>query len=200
MRKCMVRICACLLIAAGFWGMGVLRDREILNRELVRLHVVANSNGKWDQDVKLQVRDAVLESLWEGLDQLTDVEAAKEYIRESLPKIERAANRTLEALGVDQQAAVSFCKENFDIREYDTFTLPGGIYDSLRVIIGEGEGHNWWCVAFPSLCRPATTAEFDAKAAGAGFSEPLREALEEENPVRFWLLDALGRLECRMRK
>ena len=200
MRKCMVRICSCLLIAGFFWGMGLVRDREMLNRELVRLHVVANSDGEADQAVKLEVRDAVIESLREGLEQLTDAEAARTYIRENLPKIQRAANRTLEVLGVDQQAVVSFCRENFDVREYDTFTLPGGIYDSLRIIIGEGEGHNWWCVAFPSLCQPATTEEFDAKAAWAGFPEPLRETLEEKRPVRFWLLDALGQLECRIRK
>ena len=79
----------------------------------------------------------------------------------------------------------------------DTFTLPAGIYEALRITIGEGEGHNWWCVAFPSLCLSATSEEFADKAAGAGFPDSLTGALdgEEKYEVRFFLLDALGELE-----
>ena len=92
---------------------------------------------------------------------------------------------------------VTLCKEAFDTRYYDTFTLPAGIYEALRITIGEGEGHNWWCVAFPSLCLSATSEEFADKAAGAGFPDSLTGALdgEEKYEVRFFLLDALGELE-----
>ena len=80
---------------------------------------------------------------------------------------------------------------------YDPFPLPAGIYEALRITIGEGEGHNWWCVAFPSLCLSATSEEFADKAAGAGFPDSLTGALdgEEKYEVRFFLLDALGELE-----
>ena len=116
---------------------------------------------------------------------------------ENLQVIRAAARKTLEAAGFDGDVTVSLCREAFDTRVYDTFTLPAGIYDALRVTIGSGEGHNWWCVAFPELCLPQTEEGFADAAAGAGFSPSLRGALtgEEEHHVRFYFLDLLGRLE-----
>ena len=73
--------------------------------------------------------------------------------------------------------------------------MPAGTYEALHFEIGAGEGHNWWCVVFPQLCLPATAAEFDAQAAGAGFSDTLTGAVEGDYPIRFFLLDCLGKLE-----
>ena len=87
------------------------------------------------------------------------------------------------------------CRETFDIRKYDTFTLPAGVYESLRVVIGEGEGHNWWCVAFPTLCTSATTEGFEMAAQTAGMDDTLSETLTGDYQLRFYLLDALGRVE-----
>ena len=171
MRKFMGRIGICFLLAAAVWGVTLISDREQLNENLIRLHVVANSDSEEDQNVKLQVRDAVTASLQQELENLGDVEAAKAYLQENLPKIEKIANETLAAAGFDQQAVVTLCKEAFDTRYYDTFTLPAGVYESLRIIIGEGQGHNWWCVVFPSLCIPATAKGFEDTAVGAGFTE-----------------------------
>ena len=86
-------------------------------------------------------------------------------------------------------------KEVFDTRYYDTFTLPAGVYEALRITIGEGEGKNWWCVGFPTLCLPATSEGFEDVAAGAGFPDTLTAALEGERGyrVRFILLDLLGK-------
>ena len=100
-------------------------------------------------------------------------------------------------MGFDGEAAVSLCKEAFDTRYYETFTLPAGVYEALRITIGEGNGKNWWCVVFPSLCVPATSSGFEDAAVGAGFSDTLSGAVtgEEDYEVRFYLLDTLGRLE-----
>ena len=185
----------CFLLAASVWTWGLIRDRQYLNQELIRLHVVANSDSEEDQNIKLRVRDAIVASLSEGMADIADVPAAKEYLRENLPKIEAIANRTLEAAGEDSRAAVTLCKEAFDIRKYDTFTLPAGIYESLRVVIGEGQGKNWWCVAFPSLCMGATSEEFEEVAQTAGMDNTLRETLTGGLQLRFYLLDALGRAE-----
>ena len=185
----------CLMLAASVWTWGLIRDRQYLNQELIRLHVVANSDSEEDQNIKLRVRDAIVASLSEGMANISDVRAAKEYLRENLPKIEAIANRTLEAAGVDSRAAVTLCKEAFDIRKYDTFTLPAGIYESLRVVIGEGQGKNWWCVAFPSLCMGATSEEFEEVAQTAGMDDTLTETLTGGLQLRFYLLDALGRAE-----
>lgn len=197
MRKLMKRVAICFLITAFGWGCTLLTDREQLNEELIRLHVVANSDSEEDQNIKLRVRDAVVSSLQSDLENVADVASAKAYLQENLPKIQKIANETLDAAGFDGEAIVTLCKETFDTRYYDTFTLPAGVYESLRIVIGEGGGHNWWCVVFPSLCIPATTEGFADTAVGAGFSESLSGALtgEEEYEVRFYLLDALGRLE-----
>ena len=188
-----------MVAALAVWGGTLLADRQRLNEELIRLHVVANSDSRVDQEVKLQVRDAVIQSLEADLEALADVEQAKAYLTENLPKIQAVANETLEEAGFSGEAVVSLCKEAFDTRYYDTFTLPAGVYEALRITIGEGKGHNWWCVVFPTLCVPATTEGFEDTAAGAGFPDSLTGALtgEEEYEVRFYLLDVLGRMENR---
>ena len=185
----------CLLLAVSVWTWGLLRDRQYLDQELIRLHVVANSDTEADQSIKLQVRDAIVASLSEGMADIGNVQAAKAYRRENLSKIEAIANNTLQAAGVDSRAVVTLCRETFDIRKYDTFTLPAGVYESLRVVIGEGQGHNWWCVAFPTLCMSATTEDFEAAAQTAGMDENLSETLTGGYQLRFFLLDALGRAE-----
>lgn len=197
MKKAMKRFGICLAAALAVWGGTLLADRQRLNEELIRLHVVANSDSREDQAVKLQVRDAVIKSLEADLKSLGDVEQAKSYLTENLAKIQAVANGTLEKAGFSGEAVVSLCREAFDTRYYDTFTLPAGVYEALRIVIGEGEGHNWWCVVFPTFCVPATSEGFADTAAGAGFPDSLTGALtgEEEYEVRFYLLDALGRVE-----
>lgn len=197
MRKLWKRIIVCILIAACFWVGALVADRQRLREELVRLHVVGASNSAEDQQIKLQVKDAVVEYLRNAMRDIADVDQAKTYLRENLPKIRTAANEALQRLGCDADAVVTFCKEEFGKRVYDTFTLPAGIYDALRITIGEGEGKNWWCVVFPSLCFSATSEELEAVAAGAGFSEELTGTITGEKgyEVRFFFLEALGRLE-----
>lgn len=197
MKKLLKRVVICLLIAVFFWCGNLLSHKRQLRENLIRLHVVANSDSEADQAIKLQVRDAVVESLKQDLQSLQNLEEAKAYLQRNLPKIESLANETLKRAGVHGEAVVTLCREAFDKRIYDTFTLPAGVYESLRIIIGQGEGHNWWCVVFPSLCLPATTEGFEDMAAGAGFSEELRHTLtgEEGYQVRFFLLDAMGQLE-----
>ena len=197
MRIIWKRLLVCACVPALVWSIRILSDNRQLKQELIRFHVVANSDAPQDQAVKLKVRDAVLNSLREDLQQISDVEAAKLYLRENLEKIRCIANETLEAAGFAEKAAVTLEREPFDTRVYDTFTLPSGVYESLRIIIGEGQGHNWWCVTFPDLCLPATTEEFSDTAAGAGFSEDLSNTLthRDDYEVRFFLLDLLGKAE-----
>lgn len=187
----------CLLLTLALWGVTVIRDRRLLNENLIRLHVVANSDSEEDQNIKLRVRDAVNASLREELENVGDVAQARQYLLDNLPKIQSIANTALKQAGYAGEAVVTLCREAFDTRVYDTFTLPSGVYEALRITIGEGKGHNWWCVAFPTLCLPATTEDFADTAAGAGFPNALTGALtgEREYEVRFFLLDALGQLE-----
>ena len=202
MKKLCKRIVLCACIAAFVWGWSVISDREKLNEELIRLHVVANSDSEEDQAIKLRVRDAVVESLSDAMADIADIDQAKAYIQENLPKIQQAANDTLKALGCEETAFVSLKEEIFDTRYYDTFTLPAGVYEALQVTIGEGQGQNWWCVVFPTLCIPATSEGFSDVAAGAGFPDTLTAALEGEEgyEIRFFLLDLLGKWESQFYK
>ncbi len=197
MKKLIKCVFACALLAAFVWCGTIIADRQRLNEELIRLHVVANSDSAEDQELKLQVRDAVITSLRQALADVQDTEQAKEYLQENLPKLQELANRTLDAAGSAQRAVVTLCREGFPTRQYDTFSLPAGIYEALRVTIGDGAGKNWWCVVFPSLCVPQTSQGFSDTAAGAGFPDALSGALTGEEPyqIRFYLLDKLGELE-----
>ena len=197
MGKIWKRLLICACIPVFVWGFRLFSDRQQLRRELIRFHVVANSDAPQDQAVKLRVRDAVLKSIRGDLLQVADMAAARSYLEENLPKIREIANHTLKTAGFSQEAAVTLCREAFDTRIYDTFALPSGVYESLRIVIGEGKGHNWWCVAFPNLCMSAVSETFSDVAAGAGFSAELTDTLadRETHQLRFFLLDVLGRGE-----
>lgn len=186
------------MILGVFVYMGSLAsDKKQLTDDILRLHVVGASNSGEDQAVKLQVRDAVLAAVTELTAGADNKEDAQKLLADNLSVLERAANEVLSEQGFSQRVTVSLNREEFPRREYDTFTLPAGVYDSLRVTIGEGQGRNWWCVVFPSLCIPAASEETKDVAAGAGFSDSLSGAItgQEQYQVRFFLLDIWGRLE-----
>lgn len=197
MMRLIRRIGILAIAVALVFSFSLMRDRQTLKNGLVRLHVVGQSDSEWDQNVKLSVRDAVLASLSDALREVTDMEQAKQYIQTHLSQIEEAANHALRQLGVDSKVAVSFLKEQFPTRNYETFSLPSGIYQSLRITIGEGKGQNWWCVVFPTLCMGASAADVEDVAAGAGFPDDLAKTITgvKEYKIRFYLLEALGKLE-----
>ena len=142
-------------------------QQQRMSEKIIRLHVVANSDSGADQAIKLHVRDAVLAAARQALQDADDPQQA---IAQALPQLEAAANAALAAQGSHDTASVSFRRELFPTREYDTFSLPSGVYRSLRVTIGAGGGHNWWCVIFPSLCVPATADGFVQAAEAGGFT------------------------------
>lgn len=130
-----------------------------LPRDVVRLHVVANSNGAEDQAVKLLVRDAVLEEAARWYQGAGSMEEASSRLCTHLQSIAGAARQVLEEQGVDYSATAQMTEMYFPTRDYGDFRLPAGRYRTLRVTLGEGAGKNWWCVVFPSLCLPAATKE-----------------------------------------
>ena len=197
MKKFWKITCLCTLFFALILSVSLLSDRACLDRQLIRLHVVANSDSQEDQALKLQVRDCVLDYLQKAMDSDSGVQEAKEYLHSHLTDIEREVNDFLQTLGSEDRATVSLGKETFGVRNYDTFSLPSGVYESLRITVGKGAGKNWWCVVFPRLCLPAVDQDFADTAAGAGFSQDLVPTLQQEEgyEVRFFLLDVLGRIE-----
>lgn len=187
-------------MALVFLG-SLLSDRAALQRGLVRLHVVANSDSAQDQSVKLAVRDEILAYLKENMPDLSNASQALDYLKAQLPELERIANEVLSRFGFSERARVSLCREAFPIRDYDTFRLPSGVYQSLRVTIGEGSGHNWWCVVYPALCNAATTRDVSSQAEGA-LPVSLTNAITQKpgTQLRFYLLDQLGAWDNRRMK
>ena len=131
MKRHIRRLALAAFVVVCVYAWGIVTDSQALRENLLRLHVVGASDSKEDQDVKLLVRDAVLASLEEGLQNLTDADAAVDYVARMLPKVEDAANRCLQAAGFSDTVAVSLTEEAFPTREYDTFSLPAGVYMTL---------------------------------------------------------------------
>ena len=130
---------------------------ETVEENVIRLHILANSDSTEDQTKKLLVRDAVLENAesWlAGCDTTAERCAA---LRSQLPEIAQTAEQTLRAEGCNDAVTVTFGVTAFPQRTYGRFTLPAGNYQSLNISIGAAEGQNWWCVMFPSLCIPAAS-------------------------------------------
>ena len=195
MRKLLKFVSVMLVLYVVFWCGTVVSDRKVLNENLIRFHVVANSDSDEDQSLKLKVRDAVVEKLQDTMESFPTMEEAKAYLQSHLPELEEFVNRVIQELGYTDTAKISVDRETFDTREYETFSLPAGYYEALRITIGEGKGRNWWCVVFPSLCVGKTTEDFTDTAACAGFSDTLTQTLQEERQIRFYLLDWLGQVE-----
>lgn len=197
MKKLTVLLCTCLLLVSVFWLASVWSDRQALNDRLLRLHVVADSDSVEAQAQKQKVKDAVVAYLQEKIQNVESLSQAVAFLEGELTQLQHIARETLDAAGVADPVTVSLERESFPVRKYDTFTLPSGVYQSLRIVIGEGQGQNWWCVVFPSLCLPATSQGFEETATGAGFSDTLVNTLEEKPgyEIRFFFLDCFGWLQ-----
>lgn len=179
-------LCAlCVSLCVGTWAQGRQRD---ISSSLVRLHVIAASDETAEQELKLRVRDNVLEYLTPVLDKAESPEEAQRIINGELTSIKAAA----EACAGGRSVSVTLGQEYYPTREYEGFTLPAGQYQSLRVILGEGKGHNWWCVVFPPLCVSAAEQN---KALDA-MSESERGLITEADgyELRFRIVELWGEL------
>ena len=157
-------------LLAGVW---LDREQTELAGQVVRLHVIANSDSAADQALKLQVRDRVLERAAAVCADARNAEEAVTALRGALPELEAAAKEAVDQAGAECPVAASLADGVwFPTKDYDGFALPQGRYTALRVVLGEGAGRNWWCVVFPPLCqssaeevRPALAALGEEEAA-----------------------------------
>lgn len=160
-RKAEISVALGLITAIVFSVVGFGTDCEKIRNNVVRLHILAESDCEADQRVKLLVRDALLESGSELFSGIADVSSAKEILAKEKEMLIDVAENVLEENGFDYDAEMYLEREYFDTKEYESFTMPAGEYLALKVVLGKGEGHNWWCVMFPPLCLPAASAETD---------------------------------------
>ncbi|MBR2986477.1 MAG: stage II sporulation protein R [Clostridia bacterium] len=179
-----------LLGAVGYSYAAVMDANEIANG-VVRLHILADSDEKGEQALKLSVRDAILDEYSDVLSSVRDRKEALKILEEKLPEIKALAGKVVREAGYGHEVTVSLTQEYYPTRVYDGFTLPAGDYASLRVLIGSGEGKNWFCMVYPPLCTASSEAE--ESFVEAGFSDDQVRFLTEGEKgyaIRFKVVEA----------
>ncbi len=134
---------------------------EDMKSNVLRLHIIANSNSIEDQSLKLKVRDEILKECGYIFDGNTNIEEAIITAQEHLEDFRCVANKVIKENGFDYSSSAQIGTSFFETREYDAFTLPAGEYKSLIVKLGKAEGKNWWCVVFPTVCIPTAAGELE---------------------------------------
>ncbi|MBO7254204.1 MAG: stage II sporulation protein R [Clostridia bacterium] len=168
-----------------------LEERKVYT-ELIRLHILPNSSSEDDIALKLKVRDAILEESESIFAPCKTSEEAKKTMSFSGKKIEEIADRIISENGKTYKSKAVWGKETYPEREYDGLSLPAGEYYSLRILLGEGEGDNWWCVLFPPLCLGASKVEEGFNSVGiSGDSVKTFTETKPKYRIKFKLLEWL---------
>ena len=118
---------------------------------LIRFHVIANSDSDADQQLKLKVKNKVIEYLYPYLSESKSVDNSREIIKDNMDTVKIIAENVIKDEGYDYSVNLQLSRENFPDKSYGNIILPQGNYEAFRIIIGQGEGRNWWCVMFPPL-------------------------------------------------
>lgn len=160
-----------LVVLAGLMITGInsyakraIAQSSEVREETLRLHIIANSDSEEDQALKLRIRDRILDETGELFAEVTGKSDAVALAKISLNEIQAVAEDVIAEEGAEYEVTVSLTENWFETRSYDGFTLPAGDYDTVRIVIGAGEGTNWWCVMYPPLC--VSSAEDAAEAYG----------------------------------
>ena len=181
--KLTVALCCAVLFALITLSVLPVNGEEQIYSDLIRLHVIANSDSDEDQALKLKVRDAILEET-KALGLGEDKQCAEGVLNANLGRLEAAAKKVIEAEGFTYDVSASLGQEKYPERSYEDFVLPAGSYTSLRIIIGEGAGHNWWCVVYPPLCT-ATAERREDVFISAGFTGEQYRAITETDKAQY---------------
>lgn len=190
--KYILSLCCAVISAFIIISFLPVNGEETLYDNVIRLHVIADSDSEEDQAIKLRVRDRIIAEIGDrGGD---SIEEAYSSVSQMLPEIEQSAADEVSKYTDEYTASVILGEEVYPERIYEDISLPAGKYMSLRVVLGSGEGKNWWCVLFPPLCTSAAEKEEDFVAAGIS-SEGYRMIKNEHSPkycVRFKILEVLS--------
>lgn len=157
-KKCKLAALICLFVVTGilmFLYHRAVKQQRIqqgISKEVLRLHVVANSDSEEDQELKMKVKETVVAYLRGAMSDADSVEEARAQIEKHLPEIEAIAREKMQSEGYDYEAEAELGESYFPIKEYGDLTFPAGNYEALRVNLGKSAGKNWWCVMYPSLC------------------------------------------------
>ena len=169
-------------------------EEEIYSTTL-RLHVIANSDSEEDQTLKLCVRDEILKATGDIFRECKSREEAERLVNENMEAIRRCAEKTVRSAGYNYPVSIILGKEEYPTKNYEGACFPSGVYSSLRVIIGEGDGQNWWCVLFPPMCVGAASHS-DASIQVGLNTDQYNIITENDDPkykIRFKLLESIQR-------
>lgn len=175
-------------------GFLPIHSEAAIYDNVLRLHVLANSDSSADQALKLEVRDRILEETATLFKDCKTKDEAREAVESSLDKIREIAEQTVREAGYEYGVSVSLGEEEYPTKNYEECCFPAGEYLSLRVMIGEAEGENWWCVLFPPLCIDAAGESREVFAEVGLTDEQYSFITETDNPkykVRFKLLEVI---------
>lgn len=154
-KKIRISLSVGIIIAVVFSIFSFAKTSDEIRSDVLRLHVIANSDSSVDQNLKLRLRDHILQEGKDIFDGSVNVENAVRKIEPRIGELEKSAESFVRDAGFDYKVKITLSEEYFTTRTYETVTLPAGKYLALRVVIGSGSGHNWWCVMFPPMCVPA---------------------------------------------
>ena len=195
--------CACFLLTVCFLMFMPVNGEHQVYQNFVRLHVLANSDAAQDQNLKLEVRDYILGDIAALTKNCVNSREAAEKINAALSKIEISAQNFIKQKGYNHNIRAVLSKEVYPTRTYEDFYgerfyFPAGTYQSLRIIIGEGGGENWWCVLYPPICLTGSKIKIEDELAVAGYSSDqinvLRRDKGNKYVVRFRILEVLSDL------
>lgn len=150
--------------------------QKSIAEQVIRLHVVANSDSSEDQQLKLEVKEEIVSLLRNKLRDDTSVSMAQKTLREHLEDVKMTASRYIQEQGYDYEVSAELGTCYFPVKEYGDMTFPAGEYKALKVNIGNAEGKNWWCVMYPTLCFVDSTYQVVPDES----KEKLRENLEAD--------------------
>ena len=173
-------------------------DCKGIREEVLRLHVIANSDEDYDQELKLKVRDAVLKSGEYVFSGSEDIISAESEIADKKDVILHSAVETIRSLGYDYDVKIELARSYFPTRTYDNLTLPAGYYKAVRIIIGEGKGKNWWCIMFPPLCLPSATKKDEIISDFLTDEEMNIVTADPDYEVRFWIVEKYYELKNKL--
>ena len=156
------------------------QTQESLAKEVFRFHVLANSDSQEDQDLKMQVKAAVLDYMKQEIPDSKTAEETKTWAKTHLKDIEQVAQNMISQKGYSYPVTAEVTNCRFPEKSYGDVTFPAGMYDALRIKIGNAKGQNWWCVVYPPLCT-AAAADLPQTAADAGMSDDDLGLITEEN-------------------
>ncbi len=192
-----------IIVLVGFFFVGKQNNyqkqsvyQEQIAQEVLRFHVIANSDSKEDQSLKLKVKEGVLNMLRPMLANAKTAKEAEDIIFHHIKEIEKEANEIIEKEGYSYKSHGILGKTTFPIKQYGDMVFPAGEYEAFRILLGEAQGKNWWCVMFPTLCYVDEAYDVITKEN----KEQFREILTKEEYESLFAMEELENVELGLEK